>query len=113
MSFEQRDVQKLLKWCANNSTQVFSPKQPPVEAKEGGVPQSPKSPSTSNLFPDKDQQWVYTRPEGADCLSPHSPTSETFVHSPYTFFPYAVVSAGTNVASPQGMGPAGTPVAAK
>eukprot|EP00668_Euglena_longa_P037117 GGOE01047770.1.p1 GENE.GGOE01047770.1~~GGOE01047770.1.p1 ORF type:complete len:199 (+),score=17.78 GGOE01047770.1:34-597(+) len=87
MSFEVRHAQRFLKWVKANAAAI-SPKP-------GNADMPPPSPQVES------KEWVYTRPLGNPISqTPVSPTSNTFVHSPYTFFPYAAVSPSSVSATP-------------
>lgn len=86
MSFELRHAQRFLKWVKANSAAMVSPK-----------------PTSSDAMPSpqvESKEWAYTRPDSLMVQTPVSPTSDTFVHSPYTFFPYAAPSPATVNATP-------------
>jgi hypothetical protein len=93
MGMEQRHAQRLLKWCASNHESGFNPEactmhQHSPSSHQETASSAPPTPSEESA------QWDYTSMARHFAITPGSPPtpSETFTHSPYTFFPYAVVS---------------------
>jgi hypothetical protein len=83
MDFELHHAQRLLQWSKANATPSTS-----------GPGISPRYDSPDTADGGLSREWSYKRPhrDSSPAAGQVTPTVETFVHSPYTFFPYAAVS---------------------